>query len=50
MVTLVPVLSFDGILPAVATGLDSTSFAVLVLAGLLCVAAVLLFAARTLEP
>lgn len=50
MVTLVPVLSFDGILPAVPTGFDSTGITVLVLAGLLCVAAALLFAARTLEP
>jgi hypothetical protein len=50
MVMLVPVFSFDGIVPAAAAGLDSMGITMLVLAGLLCLAAALLLAARSIEP
>jgi hypothetical protein len=49
MVMLVPALFSDGLVPAAAAGLTSMAIPVLVLAGLLCVAAVLLVAARTVD-
>lgn len=50
MVIVVPLLSFDGTLPAAATGIDPAGIAAVVLGGLLCVAGALLFAVRSRTP